>query len=197
MRSKASFGRHGFTLVELMIVVAIIGILAVLAIYGVRKYVANSKTAEARNSLGQISKDVSTAFEREAMAGVVLSKGVSTAVTRALCASASQTVPAGIASVQGKKYQANPAANTDWGKDESTNAGFACLKFSMTAPQYYMYNYSSNGSVTVPTQGTLFTATANGDLNGDTVQSTFMVLGSVANNSLFVGPNLIETDPEE
>jgi type IV pilus assembly protein PilA len=180
-----------------MVVVVIVGVLAVLAIYGVRKYVANSKTTEARNSLGQISKDASTAFERESMAGIILSKGTSTAAVRSLCASATQTVPAAIASVQGKKYQPNPAANTDWGKDESTNKGFACIKFMMQQPQYYMYNYSSNGDVNVPTQGTLFTATANGDLNGDTVQSTFVVLGSVANNSLFVGPNIVETDPEE
>ena len=52
---------RGFTLIELMIVVAIVGVLASLAIYGVRGYMAHAKTTEARNSLGEISKDAATA----------------------------------------------------------------------------------------------------------------------------------------
>jgi type IV pilus assembly protein PilA len=196
MRLPNSFKKRGFTLVELMIVVAIIGILAVLAIYGVRKYVANSKTAEARNSLGQIGKDSTTAFERESMAGTVLAAGVSTAVTRAECVKAGAPVPSAITGVQGKKYQSSQTAGADWSVDEATNAGFACLKFSMTAPQYYMYNYSSD-AVAGTNPGTVFTATANGDLNGDTVQSTFTLVGSVITQNLFIAPNLVETDPEE
>ena len=57
----------GFTLIELMIVVAIVGVLAVLAVYGVRKYIANAKTAEAKNALGQIGKDAVSAFDGERM----------------------------------------------------------------------------------------------------------------------------------
>ncbi len=45
---------HGFTLMELMVVVVIVGILASLAIYSVTKYIASAKTAEAREVLTSI-----------------------------------------------------------------------------------------------------------------------------------------------
>ncbi len=51
---KRMHGKKGFTLIELMIVVAIIGILAAIAIPNFLKYQAKSKQSEAKTSLGAI-----------------------------------------------------------------------------------------------------------------------------------------------
>ncbi len=47
-------GQDGFTLVELSIVVAIIGILAVIALVGYRRYMLHSKITEAKAVIGAI-----------------------------------------------------------------------------------------------------------------------------------------------
>jgi type IV pilus assembly protein PilA len=169
------------------------GTLLVLAIYGVRKYIQAAKQVEARNSVAMIAKSAAAAYEEDLQSDTVkLPAGKPHGPAESLCASASRSVPSAARYIRGAKYQ---STRDEWAVDAShPRQGFACLKFSMDAPQYYMYSYSSKR---LGAAGT-FTATANGDLNGDGTLSTFSLTGQVgADGTLALDPTLHEEQPGE
>jgi type IV pilus assembly protein PilA len=55
---------RGFTLVEMMVVVVLVGVLATLAVYGVRKYILSAKSSEAVSMMTSI-KTAEEAFKAE------------------------------------------------------------------------------------------------------------------------------------
>lgn len=96
-----------------IVALPVLGILAALSIYGVRRYLSSAKTTEAKNTVGAIARSAVVAYERHGK----------------LCDSV-EAVPATVPS--GRRFQPTPS---DW-------SGFACLGFTMTVPHHYQYAYT-------------------------------------------------------
>jgi hypothetical protein len=156
------------------------GLLAVMAIYGTRKYIANAKTAEARSYLLMMGKDAASAYENEGT-DPLANPGSGSLPRRRLCPSG-QPVPRDLSAVGGKKYQ---STRSDW----TDNAGWQCLRFEILSPQYYQYRFDNTGAG--------FSGVAQGDLNGDGVPSKFELVGKLQNDTLILAPTIIETNPDE
>jgi Tfp pilus assembly protein PilE len=173
-----------------MIVVAIVGVLSTLAIQGVRRYVANAKTAEARSALGGLARCAVTTYDRDlsTVTGVLAAGGTHAGAAKSFCASASNTVPASLTSVKALKYQSAPA---EWLTGDA-NSGWLCLKFNVNSPQWFLYGYVATTGV-----NGAFTASAQGDLNGDGVPSTFEIFGKADQSVPRISPLLKETNPDE
>jgi type IV pilus assembly protein PilA len=195
-------GDRAFTLVELMITVAIVGVLAALATIGVSRYMANAKTAEARAQLGRMGKDAVASYAREIMEGKGLALGGASQTVNRLCVGASKSVPSNAAKVAGKKYQSDPG---EWTADAAApGKGFSCLRFSVNDPQYFMYEYntSTNDILQAGKEGTTFEAVARGDLDGDGTLSRFTLRGKLVKTQTvaleaLIAPNIEEQDSLE
>jgi type IV pilus assembly protein PilA len=164
-RSSRSLAR-GFTLVELMIVVVILGILAAVAIPAFTRYVKRSKTSEATGNITKIYQGQLTYYQ------AALERGSASYINAAAMPSAAPT---------SAKYTANVS---QW----SADANWTNIGFSLDAAHYYQY--------TSPGGASAFTSRANGDLDGDSILSTFERTGTLTSGEL-QGSNLSITQELE
>jgi type IV pilus assembly protein PilA len=165
----------GFTLIELMIVVAIIGILAAVAIPAFLRYVKRSKTTEATQNLGAMYRGAASYFEAEHA-----TRGVdNTVLAKQFPATVGLTPARDCCQSGGQKCI--PAA-TDW-----ESPSWKALSFSIGDPHYYRYQFDATGTGT--TAG--FTSGAFGDLDCDSTFATFERAGTVDTNFSVKGSSAI------
>jgi len=198
--------KNGFTLVELMIVVAIIGILAAIAIPAFMKNVRKSKTTEATTNIKKMAEGAASYYHEEMNAAgtaVPVAKQFPGLGGAAGATSAQAPAIAGGHPCCPQKCAPNPLIWTDqvWQQ----------LKFSMDDPHYYSYAYHHDeptGSITgadpVLGDGTstagreYFIADAVGDLNCDGVFSTFETFGGIdSHGSVSLSAGHAEASPLE
>lgn len=158
MNTKAN---KGFTLIELMIVVAIIGVIASIAIPGFIRYVAQSKTSEVGLNLKHMMDGASAYYQVDHYDSVGQPVNEKHFPTQDGTSTGPQVTSHPANTPQGTKHPVEP---TVW-----NNEPWRSLHFNIAKPHYFRYQYTST-----PANDECL-GQAFGDLDGDTTNSTYSI----------------------
>ena len=153
--------KKGFTLIELMIVVAIIGILAAVAIPAFLKYIKRSKTSEAPLQLKAITDGAVAYFDDEHY------NTSGDPVPRQFPDTANANPSATPCNGGTPQYKADPSI---W-----EVANWKALKFGVVKPHYFQYQFYANGTAT----SSVYTAFAWANLDCDGTTSEYKTNGTI------------------
>ncbi len=199
LRPPCSRRAAGFTLIELMVVSAILGILAAVAIPAVSAYFRRAKTAEARIQLAKMFDSASAHFNADHVErGDVetLSAGAQITTSGTHRCPHPQNQPAGGSAGFTPSIDCNagpggrcvpapgggPAGFYDMA-DWTDNAVWNALNFQQEQAHFFHYDFSAVNDLTGFGSCT-FTAQAFGNLDGDLTYSTFERTGAADRNGI-------------